>query len=323
MARENGELRGKAIVITGASSGFGRGAALAFADAGASVVLAARRGQLLDEIAHECRGRGAKAVSLQTDVSNPEDVAVLAERAISELGSFDVWINNAGVGAIGPFERVPLEDHEQVIATNLLGTLYGSHFAYRHFLERGSGILINVSSELGKYGAPYYASYVAAKHGVVGLGEALRQELEQNEIEDVHVCTVLPTAHDTPFFDHVANYSGHEVQAPEPLHDPENVIHALLRLAVDPRDQEIVGVDGVAKILMKKIAPGVAEKFAARRMHETQMEKAPLTPDSPGAVRAPSPVGTEVNAGRSRRAEEVTSPAGDRHAEASGRRGRR
>ena len=301
MDRASGELRGKSIVITGASSGFGRGAALAFAEAGASVALAARREHLLEEVAKECRARGPKAVALQADVSNPEDVAVLAERAVSELGAIDVWINNAGVGAIGRFERVPLEDHEQVLATNLLGTLYGSHFAYRHFLERGSGILINVSSELGRYGAPYYASYVAATHGVVGLGEALRQELEQNGIENVHVCTVLPAAHDTPFFDHVANYSGHEVQVPDRLHDPQNVVDALLRLAVDPKDQEIVGADGVAKILLQRLAPGVAEKIGGRRMHETQMEKAPPAPDSPGAVRAPSEVGTEVSAGRSRR----------------------
>jgi short-subunit dehydrogenase len=298
-AKNDGALRGKTVVITGASSGFGRGAALAFAGAGASVALAARRSDLLEDLAGECRAAGVKALALQTDVSNPTDVAVLAEMAYSELGPIDVWINNAGVGAIGPFERVPLEDHAQVIATNLLGTLYGSYFAYRHFLEQRSGVLINVASELGRYSVPYFASYAAAKHGVVGLGEALRQELDQQGIEGVHVCTVLPTAHDTPFFDHVANYSGREVQAPQPLHDPENVVETLVRLARDPKDQEIVGADGVVKVLLKKLAPGVAEKLGARSVHKRQMEQAPPAPDSPGAVRKPSPVGTRVRAGRS------------------------
>jgi NAD(P)-dependent dehydrogenase (short-subunit alcohol dehydrogenase family) len=296
------KLEGKAVVITGASSGFGKGAALAFAEAGACVALAARRAELLEPLAAECSARGGRAIALRTDVSSPTEVAALADAALYQLGRIDVWINNAGVGAIGRFEKVPLADHEQVIATDLLGTLYGSYFAYRHFLGQGSGILINVASELGMHSVPYFASYAAAKHGVVGLGDALRQELAQDGHPNVHVCTVLPTAHDTPFFDHVANYTGHEVQAPKPLHDPQNVVDTLLRLVRDPKDQEIVGGDGIVKILMKRVVPALAERIAGRQVHATQMEQAPPAPDSPGAVRMPSPLGTEVSAGRIRRA---------------------
>jgi short-subunit dehydrogenase len=294
------ELAGRTIVITGASSGFGKGAALAFAEAGAAVVLAARREELLEDVAAECETRGGRALAVRTDVSQPGDVARLLEAALSAFGRIDVWINNAGVGAIGRFEKVPLEDHAQVVATNLLGTLYGSWHAYRHFLERGAGTLINVASELGRHTVPYYASYAAAKHGVVGLGESLRQEIEQNEIEHVHVCTVLPTAHDTPFFDHAANYTGHAIEPPSPLHEPREVVEALVRLARDPKDQEIVGADGVVKVLLKKVAPGVAEKLAARVMHRTQMEKPPPAADTPGSVRAPMATGTEVSVGRRR-----------------------
>jgi short-subunit dehydrogenase len=214
----------KVVVITGASSGFGRGAARELARRGANVVLAARRGDLLEEVARECTASGARTVAVPTDVSEQAEVERLAQRAVVEFGRIDAWINNAGVGALGRFERVPLADHEQVIATDLLGTLYGSYVAYRHFHTQHSGVLINVASELGRHTVPYYASYAAAKHGVVGLSEALRQEIDQNGIEHVHVCLVMPTAHDTPFFDHAANYTGHEVQAPTPLHDPENVV---------------------------------------------------------------------------------------------------
>jgi short-subunit dehydrogenase len=202
------------------------------------------------------------------------------------------------VGALGPFEEVPLEIHAQVIATNLLGTLYGSHWAYRHFVAQGSGILINIASELGEHSVPYYASYVASKHGVVGLGDALRQELDQNGIENVHVCTVMPTAHDTPFFDHAANYTGREVQPPWPLHDPQNVVDALVRLACNPKDEKIVGSDGVVKILLKRLAPGLEEKLAGRMMHRTQMEKPPPAGDTEGAVKAPVAEGAGVHAGR-------------------------
>jgi short-subunit dehydrogenase len=295
------ELRGKVVVITGASSGFGKGAALAFAETGAALALAARRGELLEGLAEECRVVGVPAVAVVTDVSDEKQVARLAETALAQFGRIDVWINNAGVGALGRFERVPLADHAQVVATDLLGVLYGSWYAYRHFLEQGRGVLINVASELGRHSVPYYASYVAAKHGVVGLGTALQQELDQNGIEYVHVCTVMPSAHDTPFFDHAANYTGHAVEAPKPLHDPMDVVEALVRLARNPKDEEIVGADGVVKVLMKKVAPGVADKVAAHMLHKTQMEKPPPAADSPGAVRSPSPVGTEVSAGRRKR----------------------
>jgi len=259
-------VAGKVVVITGASSGFGKGTALALAEQQATVVLAARRGHLLSEVAATCRQAGARALAVPTDVSQPRQVERLAQSALDAFHHIDVWINNAGVGALGPFERVPLSEHTQVIATTLLGTLYGSYAAYRQFLAQGAGILINVASELGRHTVPYYASYAAAKHGVVGLSESLRQEIAQHGREHVHVCLVLPTAPDTPLSDHMANYTG---QAPPPLHDPQAVVDTLVRLAADPQDKEIVGADGVITIVLKTLAPALEEKIAARQMHET------------------------------------------------------
>jgi short-subunit dehydrogenase len=185
-----------------------------------------------------------------------------------------------------------------VIRTTLLGTLYGSYVAYRHFLVRRAGVLINVASELGAHTVPYYTSYAAAKHGVIGLSDSLRQEVGQRALTEVHVCTVLPTAHDTPFFDHAANYTGHEVQAPQPLHDPDDVVDAIVQLARDPKDKRIVGADGVVKLLLKRVAPSLAERLAAKQMHEVQMQKAPPANDSPGSVTRPQHTGSEVHGGR-------------------------
>lgn len=295
MAKQS--LQGKVIVITGASSGFGKGAALEFARRGAKLALAARRANEIEELAAECRSAGGDAVACPTDVSQREDVERLAAMAVQSFGRIDVWINNAGVGAIGPFERIPLDVHEQVIATNLLGVVFGSHAAYSRFLTQGGGTLINIASELGFGSVPYFSSYTAAKHGVVGLTDSLRQEVKQNKIAGVHICTVMPTAHDTPFFDHAANYSGHEVTPPEPLHDPQNVVDALVRLAENPEDKEIVGGDGVVKLIMANVLPRVAEKKSAKDMHRTQMEGPPAG-DSPGAVLGPMSEGTEVSAGK-------------------------
>lgn len=295
---ERDSLYGKVVIITGASSGFGKGAALKFADRGASVVLAARRDGLLDELARQCENRGGTALVVPTDVSVPEDVEQLTREALAEFGRIDVWINNAGVGAIGQFHEVPIEDHAQVVATNLLGTIYGSHQALRVFFEQGAGTLINIASELGRHTVPYYSSYSAAKHGVVALGETLNQELSAAKVESIHVCTILPTAHDTPFFDHAANYTGRETQAPSPLHDPQDVVDAMVRLAQNPKDEKIVGGDGIVKILMKRLVPSMAESMATKQMHRTQIEKAPPGADTPGAVHEPMAQGTTVRAGR-------------------------
>ncbi len=126
-------LQGKVVVITGASSGFGRGAAVAFAKAGARLVLGARRGEVLDEVTRSCEDAGSEALAVPIDVSDPVDVADLAREATSRFGRIDVWINNAGAGAVGRFDAIPLEDHAQVVETTLLGTLYGSYVALRQF----------------------------------------------------------------------------------------------------------------------------------------------------------------------------------------------
>jgi len=104
-------LTGKVIVITGASSGFGKGAAREFARNGAAVVLAARRDQLLEELAQECQSLGAQALTVPTDVSRQEEVENLWRTAYGHFNGIDVWVNNAAVGALGRFEEVPLADH--------------------------------------------------------------------------------------------------------------------------------------------------------------------------------------------------------------------
>lgn len=282
------ELQGKVIVITGASSGFGRGTAVAFAKAGARVVLAARSGDVLDALAAECEAAGGEALAVATDVGAPADVDRLTDRALQRFGHIDVWINNAGVAAIGRFDRVPLEDHERVIRTDLMGTVYGSYAAMKHFRLRNAGTLINVASVIGKIPAPFYASYAAAKFGVVGFSDSLRQELGQDKIDTIHVCTVMPMAHDTSFFEHASNYTGHEAAELPPTYDPQVTIRKLVQLATAPEDEVITGAQGKLFNVFHKLMPGAVEKYMSENTEASQFENSPPAAPTRGSVHRPS-----------------------------------
>ena len=295
MADQN--LNGRVIVITGASSGFGRGAAQRFAQAGATLVLAARRDLLLDEVARDCEAAGGKASAVPTDVAREADMMRLAEAAVGEYGHIDVWVNNAGAGAVGRFEDIPLDDHIRVIETDLIGTLYGSYFAMRQFRRQGAGTLINIASVIGKVPAPYFSSYAAAKHGVVGLSASLRQELLEDKIDTIHVCTVLPTTFDTPFFEHAAQYTGHEASPIPPTYDPKEVVETIFGLASDPKDE--VSVGGAAKVMnvAHHLFPGMVEKMMARETRKAEFDKAKPAEDSSGSLQQPMESGQGVKGG--------------------------
>lgn len=280
----------RTVVITGASSGFGRGVALRLAEQGWNLVLAARRGEPLEQLATEC----GNAVAVTTDVGNAGDVRKLAEVAIATFHRFDAWINNAGVAALGPFERVPLEDHLRVLQTNLGGAIAGSHAALRHFRERGSGTLINIASMLGRTPAPYYASYCASKYGVIGLCDALRQELAAQNQPEIRVCAVLPMAADTPFYDHAANYTGHTLQ-PFPITNAEEVVDAIVRLVDRPQDEITVGLSATAAMIAERLSHTVTHSATTAVTQVLQMEQAPDAPPASGNLHRPVAIGTGVH----------------------------
>jgi short-subunit dehydrogenase len=291
------ELNGKVVVITGASSGFGKGAALKFAKEGANVVLGARRKKLLQQVAADCEKQGVRAIAVDCDVSDQEEVEALAEAALDEFGRFDVWVNNAGVASYGEFEKVPMREHEQVIQTNLLGTMYGSREALKHFYKRGEGTLINISSFVGEASAPYHSSYVASKHAIRGLDMSLRQELEARDISTIHVCTVMPTSHDTPFFEHAANHTGKPVVPTKPVYDPQRTIDTIVMLAADPQDEVIVGPYAKAGSVLAKLAPGAMERRMAKKVHKQHFSQKESARDSSGALFKPMSSGEDVRGG--------------------------
>jgi short-subunit dehydrogenase len=291
-------LAKKAFVITGASSGIGRATALRLASLRANVVLAARRTEVLNEVAAQAQAAGGQALVVTVDVSKAQDMERLATAAVERFGRIDVWVNNAGVVAIGPFTDVPLPDHDRIVDVNLKGVIHGSHAALRRFREQPTGgTLINVGSVEGVLPLAYQASYSATKAGVLALGRALNEELRLAGLApQVTVATVMPWATDTPLFTHAANYTGHTPQQIA-LDDVAKVADAIVHVSLYPTEEHAVGWKGTGAVLSHKWLPDLTERLSADVYHGLQIERAPPAPATSGNLHAPMREGTGEDGG--------------------------
>ena len=293
---DRARIAGRTFVITGASSGLGRGVAIKLAGYGANIVLAARRGPVLDALAIQLRAAGGQALVAPTDVSQPGQMQHLAEMAVSRFGRIDVWINDAAVAAIGRFDEVPIEDHARVVDVNLKGYLFGSHVALQRFRRQGFGTLVNVASVEGRLPLAYHASYAATKAAILGLDAALTQELRLGGNDGIKVVSVLPWALDTPFWDHTANYTGHTPRIPS-MDDPDATVDTVVWAALHPAKEYAPGFKAQATLLGDQIWPGLAERAAADVVHHSQFDTAPPAPPTDGSLYAPMDAGTTVEGG--------------------------
>lgn len=168
-------LDGRTAVVTGASSGLGVAFAHAFAEAGANVVLAARRAERLADVADQVRERGAEALAVATDVTSPEDATALAEAAVERFGRLDVLVNNAGLGTAVPALKESPEQFQRVIDVNLTGAYQVAQACARAMTDGGS--IVNVASIIALVtGGLPQAAYAASKAGLLGLTRDLAQQ---------------------------------------------------------------------------------------------------------------------------------------------------
>jgi NAD(P)-dependent dehydrogenase (short-subunit alcohol dehydrogenase family) len=284
------------VVVTGPTSGIGRATALRFAEAGATVVLGARRESELQDVVRECEQRGSRALAVRTDVSREEDVQQLARQALEHFGRIDVWVNNAAVTLFARLEEAPTEAMRQVIETNLFGYLYGARAALPIFREQGSGVLINVDSVVASAPQPYTSAYVISKAGIRAMSDCLRMELHLDRARDIHVCTVLPASIDTPFFQHAANYTGRAVKALPPVYPADQVAKAIVQLARHPRREAFVGSAGRMIAAEHAMSPGWYERSAARIVDRRHLEDRPAA-STQGNLFQPSHDGLGVSGG--------------------------
>ncbi len=266
----------KAIVIIGATSGIGRATALQCAKKGYMLALACRQEKELFDLATECQKTADKVIIVPTDISKEDEVRHLAQQAVDAFGGFDVWINDAAVGVYGRFEDIPSRHAHRLIDVNIMGYIYGSKAAIQHFKARRRGTLINVASVAGVIGQPFLSHYAMSKFAVRGLCISLQTELAFER--DIHVCCVLPTVMDTPFFQHAANFTGLKLRAPGPAFDPNRVARMFLKLMRKPRPEVFVGTNPWAFSIVRAVFPHFFEKTYLKFILRNQFQQTAAPP---------------------------------------------
>jgi NADP-dependent 3-hydroxy acid dehydrogenase YdfG len=177
-------LRNKVVLITGASSGFGKDAAHLFAQEGAKVILAARRLDRLQMLANEIQKVGGEALAVPVDVSQRNEIDLMVRTVMEIYGHIDILFNNAGFGRLNWLETLePDRDIETQVRVNLTGLILVTRAVLPYMLRRRSGHIINMSSIAGWLAAPSYTVYAATKYGVRGFTTALRREVAPFDIQ--------------------------------------------------------------------------------------------------------------------------------------------
>lgn len=255
MARD---LRDQVVLITGASSGIGRAAAVAFAREGARVVLAARRRDKLEEAVREVEAAGRKARAVVADVAVEADVRAAVEAA-ANLGGLHILVNNAGIGYFGTVEETPPEMFRRLLEVNLMGMMYGIWHALPIMRRQGRGHIINVASVAGKRGSAGNGAYCATKFAMVGLSESLRVEVAGSGIE---VSVVCPVVTDTEFFEAAGRYSPRPGRKRTgPIQTAEHVARAIVRCAKRPRPEVMPFPPARILVAINAIAPRLADRI--------------------------------------------------------------
>ncbi|HEX9822746.1 MAG TPA: SDR family oxidoreductase [Methylomirabilota bacterium] len=176
-------MAGKVAVVTGASRGLGRAMAVALAEAGADVALAARAKRELEETAHQAERHGVRTLAIPTDVASYAAVESLMAQTVSALGRLDIVVNNAGVARVAPLAEASLDDWRATLDVNLSGVFHGCRAAAPFLIRQRAGKIINLASVLAAAGLPGYTMYAATKGGVISLTRALAVEWARHDIQ--------------------------------------------------------------------------------------------------------------------------------------------
>ena len=189
------KLEGKRVLIAGGSSGIGFAIASALLAKGARIVISGRRAAVVSAAVDELRKAGGSVTGITADVSTDEGRSLTLRQALDALGGLDILVNNAGGVRAGRLEATSQSEIETMLNVDLLAPILLTRAALPSLRAGGEAMVVNVTSGIALVGAPFYATYAAAKAGLARFGEAMRRELKG---EGIHVLTVYPGGTDTP-----------------------------------------------------------------------------------------------------------------------------
>ncbi|MFU8850743.1 SDR family oxidoreductase [Micromonospora sp. SL1-18] len=273
--------RAQVAVITGASAGVGRATARLLAQRGIAIALLARGRTGLDAAAAEVRAAGGRALPVEVDMAEYDQVVAAGQRIEAELGPIDLWINNAFSSVFAPFLQTGPEEFRRAMEVTYLGYVHGTRVALHHMVPRDRGAIVQVGSALAYRGIPLQATYCGAKHAIVGFTEALRCELMHDK-SNIKVTMVHLPALNTPQFDWLLSRLPRHAQPVPPIYDPVVAARAIVGAADRPGRREYwVGASTALTILGNRIVPGLLDRYLARTGYQSQQTDRPADHDQP------------------------------------------
>lgn len=263
------------VVVTGASAGVARSAALAFVRKGCAVGAISRNEGRLASLKSEIEAMGGRCHTAPADVADAQAVEDAAASIEGALGDIDVWVNVAMATVFAPVAEITPDEYKRGTEVTYLGQVYGTMTALRRMRPRNRGTIVNVGSALSYRAVPLQSIYCGGKYAIRGFTDALRSELIHDG-SAIHLTMVHLPAVNTPQFDWALNKMGRRAQPVPPIFQPEVPARAIVFAAFHKRREIWVGWPTVKAILANKIAPGLIDHYLARYGYTSQLAPAKI-----------------------------------------------